>query len=43
LDNSERHHYKRRAKDLLPGWERRVLFGPGPYDTYFWETAFGGG
>ena len=38
LDNSERPHY-RKGKDLLSGWERRVFFGPGPYNAYFWETT----
>lgn len=38
LDNSERFHYQR-AKDLLSNWETYVFYGPGPYNSYFWETT----
>ncbi len=39
LDNSNRDQY-RGAKYLLHDWEKTDFFGPGPYNTYFWETTF---
>lgn len=38
LDNSERPRYTM-AKNLLSHWRRTVFFGPGPYETDFWETT----
>lgn len=40
LDNSERPRYAAAAAhvDLL-GWDRVDLFGPGPYNPFFWRTT----
>ncbi len=38
LDNSERPHYER-AKSLLAGWQEWKFYGPGPYNSDFWETT----
>jgi hypothetical protein len=38
LDNSERPIYQRSIQ-LLSGWDKKQFYGPGPYNTYFWETT----
>lgn len=38
LDNSEREEYQM-AKDLLVDWVQKDFFGPGPYNTTFWQTT----
>jgi hypothetical protein len=38
LDNSERSNYQRSVQ-LLYQWERKQFYGPGPYNSYFWETT----
>ena len=39
LDNSDRPFYDP-ARQYLSDWEKRDLFGPGPYVDRFWGTTF---
>lgn len=38
LDDSERPYYDF-GKQLVAQWSRIDFFGPGPYDSYFWQTS----
>jgi hypothetical protein len=40
LDNAERAHYHRIHDHLnAAGWKIHDFAGPGPYNTYFWQTC----
>jgi len=38
LDNSERREYKKGMR-FINNWERKDFYGPGPYNSYFWQTS----
>jgi len=39
LDNSERGWYQEVINKYLFNWKRIDFFGPGPYNSYFWQTT----
>ena len=39
LDNSDRKNYSRILQEVKElGWREFIFYGPGPYETVFWET-----
>ena len=39
LDNSDRKNYYKMKEEIRSlGWEQYSFYGPGPYETTYWET-----